>query len=251
MSNPCFIYRNPWFSCRQLSTSSTLPAIYVGRSTYIVFCTRTRRAYERFVNEGGGGCRIIQMGKYIYIWMCAGNYSGVCLLIYSKSQSMVPLRSPVPQRTGEASSTDHVVVQFRDHNYDSVVDPSMYVWKGFLKFFRHILIQISEYYEFLLPDHVIHWEGKCRFVSVVRDSVYCIYLYFSSPQNSGEYSLASSCRCPRPGLQIWRQLWRQYGFPITPEWGRHILHPIFALPEGSHLLICCSPFGWGVFYVWS
>ena len=50
----------------------------------------------------------------------------------------------------------------------------------------------------------------------------CLYLY-NSPINPRAYPLAPFSRCPRPSLQLWYLLWRQSEFPISPEWGRHLL----------------------------
>ena len=63
----------------------------------------------------------------------------------SKAQYWVPVCIPLPQGTGKSSSTDNAGVQICYHNCDLAVDPSTYVWNGFLKFFCHELTQIREY----------------------------------------------------------------------------------------------------------
>ena len=75
---------------------------------------------------------------------------------------------------------------------------------------------------------------------------YEINFYFTYPKNPGAYPLVHSCRCLHPSLQIWCQLCRQYGFPISPKWGRHLVSPICPPPDITPPLVSCRPGGWGV-----
>ena len=93
-------------------------------------------------------------------------------------------------------------------------------------------------------------EGKKgKNASVVRDSAYRVYLYFSSPIETGAFPLVPSCRCLHSSLQIWRRLWRQFGFLISLRWGLHLWYPICALPYVPPTMIWCGPGGWGVHQV--
>ena len=94
------------------------------------------------------------------------------LLRQDEARYWVPVHIPVPQGNGEASSTDHSGLQPRNYDCDPTVDPFTYVWKGFLKFFRHELAQICDDDKGLLPDHAIHWEDKQQKFSVVRGNYY-------------------------------------------------------------------------------
>ena len=82
--------------------------------------------------------------------------------------------------------------------------------------------------------------------SVVCDISYPVYLYFPSPNKRGDFPLVTSCRFLRPSLQIWRQLWIQYGFTIIPEWGCHLVSQIRTHADILPPLIWCGPGGWGV-----
>ena len=81
-------------------------------------------------------------------------------------------------------------------------------------------------------------------VSVSCGSSYHAYISFPSPTETGDYTLVRSCRFPRTSIQIWCWLWNQSGFPIIPEWERHIVFPIRAPPEVPPTLICCGHGGW-------
>ena len=84
------------------------------------------------------------------------------LLRQDKAWYRVPVQLPVPQGTGETSSTDHAEVWLRNRDCNPEVDPSTYVWKGFIKFYHHESTQICEYNEGLLTEHAIYWEYKRR-----------------------------------------------------------------------------------------
>ena len=60
-------------------------------------------------------------------------------------------------------------------------------------------------------------------ISVTHDIYYSAYHYFPFPNDTGDYPLAHTCKYPCQNLQIWRQLWNKYGFPIYLRWERHIL----------------------------
>ena len=59
------------------------------------------------------------------------------LLRQAKDRSQIPVLIFALQGTGKVGSADHVGLQPRDCNCDPAVDPSTYVWNGFLKFLCH------------------------------------------------------------------------------------------------------------------
>ena len=67
------------------------------------------------------------------------------LLRQSEAWSQLSVRFLVTQGIREARSADHVGVRPRDCNFNMTIEPSMYVWKGFLNCFRHESTQIHEY----------------------------------------------------------------------------------------------------------
>ena len=67
------------------------------------------------------------------------------LLRQDKNQSRVPVRLPVPQGTGEASFAYYAGVQPHYYYWDPPVNPTTYVWNGFVKFLNHESTQIREY----------------------------------------------------------------------------------------------------------
>ena len=67
------------------------------------------------------------------------------LLHQDKVRSIVPVRLPFLKGTGKASSAYHAGVWQRDRNFDPAVEPTKYVWNGFLNFFHHELTQSRKY----------------------------------------------------------------------------------------------------------
>ena len=167
------------------------------------------------------------------------------LLRQDEAQSWVPAWFPVPQGTGETISVDHEGVLPRNRNFNPAVEPTTYVWKGFLEFFSMTQLKFVNTTSASFPS-MSSTERTNGEKSVVRDSAYHVYLYFPSTNKPGAYTLVPSYRCPRLILQIWCQLWRQSGFPISPKWGRYLMSPIRSPPDIPPPLICCSPGVWGV-----
>ena len=80
------------------------------------------------------------------------------LLHQAEAQSRVPVRFSVPQGTGETISEYHRVVQPHEWYCNPDVDPTMYVWKGFLDVFLPwvasnllLLTTSQELFHWLLP----------------------------------------------------------------------------------------------------
>ena len=77
-------------------------------------------------------------------------------------------------------------------------------------------------------------------VSVDSGSSYLVFIYYTFPIESRAFPLVPSCRCLRPSLQIWYQLWCQSVFLISPGYGRHIVYPIRTHTDVTlHLVYCC------------
>ena len=190
---------------------------------------------------GGGSCR----------WR--NNITQVCALNYSGARFIAPIRGPIlctsmytsPSGDWGGDLCVNTGVQPRDRNSYPVVNPDMHVQNCFVHFRCHESTQIGKYDQGLLSKHSININNKRRkYVACV--SVYHSYLNFASPNNPGSYTLAHACRCLRPSLQIWHQLWRQYRFTISPKFECYLLSPIRPFPDIPPPLICCGPGGWGV-----
>ena len=102
-----------------------------------------------------------------------------------------------------------------------------------------------------LPEHAIHWEEKQILKTVAFGSGWRDYIYFTSTNDPGSYPLVHSYRCPCPSLQIWRRLWHNYGFPISPKWGRQLVSSIRAPPDIPPPMIYCGLGEWRVLCVCS
>ena len=86
---------------------------------------------------------------------------------------------------------------------------------------------------------------------IAHGSVYHFYLYFPYPIKPVDFLLVPSCRYLCPSLQIWRRLWHQSVFIISPRWVRHRWSPIRFPPDLPPHLIFCSPSVLGVHRVHS
>ena len=94
-------------------------------------CTRAMHERGRRVGSRWWWCFLCECARKIIL---AHN-----LLRQADTQSWVPIHLPVPQGTGEASSTYHTLVWPSDRNCDIDVDPTTLVWNGLLDFFCHEL----------------------------------------------------------------------------------------------------------------
>ena len=67
------------------------------------------------------------------------------LLRQAKAQLWIPVQFPVQKETGGTSSTDRALVRTSDCDWNTVIDPTMYLWKGFFAFCCYESTQICEY----------------------------------------------------------------------------------------------------------
>ena len=106
----------------------------------------------------------------------------------------------------------------------------------------------NSWVQLVLPTQVCHpLRGQTeKNISVSNGSDYRVYHHFPYPNGSGAYPLVSSCRYLCSSLQIGHQLWYQSGFPIFPEWVRHLMSPICSPPDIPPPFICCGPGELGV-----
>ena len=125
---------------------------WVGLRIFYPVCVQGESVRDAQTRVGGvGSCR----WQNILLW-CARKIIMVRdLLRQYEAWSWVPVRFPFLQGNGDTSSSNHVGLW--PHNFDCnpAVDPSTYVWKGFLGFCHHELTQNREYNEGLIPEHAI------------------------------------------------------------------------------------------------
>ena len=87
----------------------------------------------------GGGMLVLKKfckGMRVIILVCQ-------LSLQSNARSIVTVRIPVPLGTEKASSVDHAAVWPRDRDLDPAVDPTMYMWNGFLEFSAMIWLKVA------------------------------------------------------------------------------------------------------------
>ena len=77
--------------------------------------------------------------------------------------------------------------------------------------------------------------------TLVSDSAYNVYLYFTSTIYPGAFPFFTSYRCLCTIIQIWRQLCHKYGLSISSRWGRHLCSPICVHPDVPPPLIFYGP----------
>ena len=160
-SNPCLIRPIPWFLRQYFSSVFHCSGNVHGWVSIDCLCLWPRREHTQCENDGGGRVGSCRWRKILR--GCVRKIILVCdLLLQDKAWYHVPVRLPVPKETGEASSVYHVGLLPHDRDWNPSVEPSKYVWKGLLEFFRHKLTQICEYDKGLLTKNVIHWEEKRR-----------------------------------------------------------------------------------------
>ena len=123
-SDPCFICQFPCF-LRQIIL--LLPPL----CSYV--CA------VRKWGEGGshGWCGVV-LG---FVFKVKHDYN---LMWQPDSQFWMPVRIPVLQGTGVLSSADHTWVRSSNHNCNSTVYPSPYVWNGFVHFCCNSLTQLRK-----------------------------------------------------------------------------------------------------------
>ena len=129
---------------------------------------------------GGGGYGFIQVVKYLY--GCARKIILVHNLLHqSEARSWVPSLDLGPSGYCNMNSAYHVGVQPRDFNCDHSVDPTTYLWNGFLDFCCYDSTYIFEYEQRLLPKDDTHWEGKWRFFLLLVTVLTVLIFYLLLP----------------------------------------------------------------------
>ena len=118
--------------------------------------------------------------------------------------------------THNTSSVDHLGVKPCNRNCNPAVNPATYVWNGIVHFLCHNSTQTIYYNQGLLSYHTINRDKKRKNVSVACGNNYRYYPSFDYPNKFGAYPFVHFCRCQCTSLQIWRWLWRQSGFTISP-----------------------------------
>ena len=125
-----------------------IPAFYANIFLFVLHCECNIRVliskdYVRYVaNDSARDARMRGVGGVmlveIVLLKCAhGIILARNLLHQAKAWYKLPVRFPVSQGAGKASFADHLGVQPCNRNWNPDLEPTMYVWNGFLDFFRH------------------------------------------------------------------------------------------------------------------
>ena len=72
---------------------------------------------------------------------------------------------------------DEVAVPPRNCDCDQAIGLAMYMWNGFLDFFRHESTQIIEYNKGIVNGHAVHWEDNQRKMFLLIVSVLNVFIF--------------------------------------------------------------------------
>ena len=118
-----------------------MPVTYMGGFSFAISSLYPMMAREQCAEKGGRG--VIVRWRWKHMRKCArGIIMARYLLCQAEDRYQIPIWLPDPQGNRKASSTDHAGVWTHDCNCDLAVDPSTYVWNGFLDFPPHELTTI-------------------------------------------------------------------------------------------------------------
>ena len=192
----------------------------------------SRARWEKEGEEGG-----VMHVERTCSWVCTRNYSGAWLITPSRGPIIIRGKDAYDIHRACGSTTPRPQLQ-------SGRWPNHVLVKGFPRFLSLWVGSILKV-QLVPPTQACHTlRGKTeKNVSVYCGRAYHSYIYFTSPNKTGAYTLVPSCGCTHPSIQIRRWLWHQSGFTVSAELERHIMSPIYSLPRVPAPLICCGPGG--------
>ena len=162
------------------------------------------------MGQGGEEGGVIQV-EITCSWVCTRNYSSAWLITPSRGPIIIGGKYAYDIHGSCGSTTPRP--QLRSGRW-----PNHVLLKGFPIFLSLWVDSILKVQLVPLPQACHTLRGKTeKHVSVYCGSAYRAYIYFTSTNETGAYTLVTSCGCTRPSIQIWRWLWHQSGFPIIPE----------------------------------